>query len=92
MLEKKVAMINISKALIGVSFATLAAIGSASGGMLIAGLTACPAAVLTVEPILTKLKSRKEELLELAIPPWWTSDTITWDNLCTEIGHYLLVF
>ncbi|GAC1654503.1 MAG: hypothetical protein NVS4B12_26660 [Ktedonobacteraceae bacterium] len=72
----------------GVSFATIAAIGSASGSMLIAGFTAVPAAVLAVEPILAKLKARKEELLELPMPPWWTSDSITWNNLCAEIGDH----
>src|ERR1700732_3487203 len=89
MSEKKGAIINVSKALMGVSFAALAAIGSASGNMLIAGLTAVPAGVLAVEPILAKLKSSKEELLELPVPPWWTSDGITWNNLCTEIGDHL---
>lgn len=54
--EKKAAIINISKALVGVSFVTLAAIGSASGSMVIAGLTAIPAAAMTLAPALTKLR------------------------------------
>src|SRR5207247_154865 len=87
--EKKAAIINMSKAMMGVSFATLAAIGSASGSMLIAGLTAIPAAVLATEPILAKLKEKKEDTLELPVPSWWTSDTFTWKNLCTEIGDHL---
>ena len=87
--EKKAAIINISKALAGVSFATLAAIGSASGSMVIAGLTAVPAAIMTVGPALAKLKKKKEDTLELPVPPWWTSDTSTWNNLCAEIGDHL---
>lgn len=87
--EKKSAIINIGKALAGVSFITLAAIGSASGSMVIAGLAAVPAAVMTVGPALAKLKEKKEDTLELPVPPWWTSDTSTWNNLCTEIGDHL---
>src|SRR5438270_1953573 len=87
--EKKSAIINIGKALAGVSFITLAAIGSASGSIVIAGLTAVPAAVMTVAPALAKLREKKEDTLELPVPPWWTSDTPTWNNLCTEIGDHL---
>jgi hypothetical protein len=87
--EKKSAVINIGKALAGVSFITLAAIGAASGSIAIAGLTAVPAAIMTVGPALAKLKEKKEDTLELPIPPWWTSDTSTWNNLCTEIGDHL---
>jgi hypothetical protein len=87
--EKKAAIITISKVLAGVSFVTLAAIGSASGSMVIAGLTAVPAAIMTVGPALAKLKEKKEDVLELPVPPWWTSDTSTWNDLCTEIGDHL---
>ncbi len=63
-MEKKSAIINIGKALAGVSFITLAAIGAASGSMAIAGLTAIPAAAMTVGPALAKLKEKKEDTLE----------------------------
>ncbi len=88
-MEKKSAIINIGKALAGVSFITLAAIGAASGSMAIAGLTAIPAAAMTVGPALAKLKEKKEDTLELPVPPWWTSDTPTWNNICIEIGDHL---
>jgi hypothetical protein len=87
--EKKSATINIGEALAGVSFITLAAIGSASGSMVIAGLTAIPAAAMTVAPALAKLREKKEDILELPVPPWWTSDTPAWNNLCIEIGDHL---
>ena len=91
--DKKVAVLNISKALLGVSFATLAAIGSASGSLWIAGLTAVPAAGLaasdTIGSILTKLKVKNEELLELPMPPWWTNGAESWQATCASIENRL---
>lgn len=89
MSDKKAAIINISKAIAGVSLITLAAVGSASGNITVAGLTAVPAAVMTVGPTLARLKEKKEAILELDAPPWWTSSASTWENLCTEIANHL---
>jgi hypothetical protein len=93
MSEEKVAVLNITKALMGVSFAVLAAIGSATGNIWIAGLTAVPAAGLTasdtIGSMLAKLKVKKEELLELPTPPWWTRATSDWEGICAEIEKHL---
>lgn len=93
MAEKKVATLNITKALMGVSFATLAAIGSASGNLLFAGLAAVPAAGMTafdtLGPVFAKQKAKKDELLELPMPPWWTGSLPSWEGLCAEIGEHL---
>jgi len=93
MAEKKVATLNITKALMGVSFATLAAIGSASGNLLFAGLSAVPIAGMTafdsLGSVFAKQKSRQDELLELPMPPWWTGGLPSWQGLCSEIAEHL---
>jgi HEAT repeat protein/energy-coupling factor transporter ATP-binding protein EcfA2 len=91
--NKKVAKIDIVKAVAGVSFTTLAAIGSSTGHPLLAGLAAVPAAGLAAHNALgdqlARLKSQKENYLEIPSPPWWPHDIRTWQNLCAEIEHHL---
>jgi nucleoside phosphorylase len=92
MSERKSAVLNITKALAGASFTVLAAIGSASGNIWLAGLSALPAASFTAsDTIGTQLKqlARKDELLELPLPPWWMNDAHAWQDLCDQIaGHF----
>ncbi|MBV9229535.1 MAG: hypothetical protein JOZ18_09505, partial [Chloroflexi bacterium] len=91
--NKKVAKIDIVKAVAGVSFATLAAVGGTTGNPVIAGLSAIPAAGLaSYEAIgdqLSILKRQKEKPLEISAPPWWQHDSRSWQNLCAEIGNRL---
>jgi hypothetical protein len=91
--NKKVAKIDFVKAIAGVSFATLAAIGSSTGNPLLAGLAAFPAAGLAAHNnlgnLLTKLKSQREHYLEIPPPLWWTQDARYWQNLCAEVGTHL---
>jgi hypothetical protein len=89
MSDKKAALINISQAITEVSLITLAAVGSASGNIAVAGLTAVPAAMMTVGPTLARLKEKKEAVLELDAPKWWTSDGAIWKGLCNEIANHL---
>lgn len=62
--------------------------GSASGILWLAGLAAIPAATLiasdTVGASLTKLRTEKQldEILELPLPLWWTTDVRAWQDLC----------
>jgi len=91
--NKKVARIDIVKAVAGVSFATLAAIGGSTGNPLIAALTTIPAAGLAsyeaVGDQLAIFKGQKEKPLEISAPPWWQHDSRAWQNLCSEIGSHL---
>src|SRR5437588_5585687 len=91
--NKKVAKIDIVKAIAGVSFATLAAIGSSSGHPLLAGLAAIPAAGIaahnTLGDWLARHKSQRERYLEVPSPPWWAYDFRYWQNLCAEIENRL---
>lgn len=84
--ERKAAILNVSKALLGVSLTALAAIGSASGITWIAGVTALPAASLatpgTLKPLLQK---KKEVYLELPIPHWWTGSATAWQATCSSV-------
>src|SRR5437868_8388040 len=93
MSNKKVARIDFVRAIAGVSFATLAAIGSSTGNPLLAGLAAVPAAGLSAHNnlgnLLGKMKSQKEHYLEISPPIWWASDMRSWQNLCAEIGNRL---
>jgi hypothetical protein len=85
MQNKKVAKIDIVKAVAGVSFATLAAVGSTTGNPVVAGLSAIPAAGLaSYEAIgdqLSLLKRQKEKPLEIPVPPWWQHDSRSWQIL-----------
>jgi nucleoside phosphorylase len=92
--KRKSAILNITKAVMQVSLVTLAAIGSASGNIWIAGLTALPAASLsaseTIGSEFRKLKAApKEEQIVLPVPGWWPRDSRTWQNLCDEISSHL---
>ena len=95
MSKKNAAKIDMIKAIAGVSFATLAAIGGATGNPLIAGLSVIPSAGLASSEAIgdqmqvIKSKLQKENYLELPSPPWWTHDTRSWQNLCAEIGNSL---
>ena len=88
--EPKSAVISVGKALLGVSFATLAAVGGASGVGWIAAVTAVPGAVLgasdSLKPLVDQLRGKKEDILELPIPQWWSSRNDTsWQDTCTSI-------
>lgn len=91
--NKKVARIDIIKAIAGVSFTTLTAIGGSTGHPLLAGLAALPAAGLaahnTLGDRLAKLKSQKEKYLEIPPPFWWIYDLQNWQNLCAEVENNL---
>jgi hypothetical protein len=91
--KKSRAVLNISKALMGVSFAALAAIGSASGNLLFAGLSALPAAGLatteTLGSLFTSSRTKKETLLEVPIPNWWTGNAASWQAVCATIENRL---
>ena len=91
--NKDLAKIDMVKAIAGVSFATLAAIGGASGNPMIAGLAALPAAGLSsyrlIDDQFNKLKSQNEKYLELPPPHWWTRDNRSWQELCTDIEHII---
>lgn len=89
MTEKKAAIIDISNALAEVSFLILASVGGASGNLVAAGLTAFPAAAMKMGLALARLKEKKEAVLELDVPKWWTSDFAAWKGLCNEIVEHL---
>jgi hypothetical protein len=92
--ETRSAVISISKALLGVSFVTLAALGGASGVGWIAAATAAPGAALnaadSLGPLLQKLREKKEDFLEIPLPPWWSRrDDSSWQDVCTTIESRL---
>jgi hypothetical protein len=72
MAKKKVAKIEFAKVAAGISFATLAAIGGATGNIAFAGLAAIPAASLasyeTLRDQLGWFKTQKEKTLEIPAP------------------------
>jgi HEAT repeat protein len=91
--KKKVAKIDIVKAVAGVTFATLAAVGGSTGNPLFAGLAAIPSAGLAAHIALGdqlgRLKTRKEKYLEIPPPEWWTDNIHSWQHLCAEIENHL---
>jgi len=91
--NKKAAKIDIVKAVAGISFTTLAAIGGSTGNPLLAGLATVSAAGLASHNALgdqlARLKTRKENYLEIPPPFWWTHDIRSWQNVCAEIEHHL---
>lgn len=95
MSEKKVATLNVWKALSGIPLAAFAAWGSATGNPWLAALLAVPAAGWatsdTIGDLLDKLRpqERSEHLLELPIPFWWKDSIPFWEGLCAEIGDHL---
>src|SRR5947209_7021857 len=95
MTEKHVATIDIAKALAGVPLTVFAAVGSASGNLLFAGLAALPPAILvaydTIKGSLQagKLNMQEEKPLEIPAPFGWKSDIPSWKSLCAEIEQRL---
>jgi hypothetical protein len=94
MSDKRVVILNISKALAGIPLASLAAWGSATSIPWLAALLTIPVAVLiasdTIGSQVAKLRSRKlNEEIELVVPDWWTRDTRSWQNVCMEISDHL---
>lgn len=87
--ERKTAIINVSKGLLGVSLAALAAIGGATGNIWLAGAAAVPGAVLTSGLLGPLLDKKKEESLELPAPPWWGHGEKEWLAICAEIETHL---
>ncbi len=92
--ETKSAVISISKALLGVSFSAIAALGGASGISWIAAATAVPGATLnavdSLGPVLQKFKGKKEEILEIPMPPWWSRrEDASWQEVCTSVESQL---
>src|SRR2546428_1076639 len=89
MSEKQPAVINISKILKDVSLPTIAAIGSATGNIWIAGAAAVPAAIAASDTLKSLLQKKQEEHLELSAPPWWTKSGQSWQITCASIENGL---
>src|SRR5258708_6232320 len=91
MVERKAAIINISKGLLNVSLVTLSAIGGATGNPLLAGAAAIPQAVASSGILKPFLEKKQEEHLELPIPPWWTGEpqSQSWQTVCSSIEYHL---
>lgn len=89
MSERKGAVLNVSKGLLGVSLTALTAIGSATGNVWLAGAAAIPGALANSEILKTLLKEQKEEQIELPMPPWWTEDVVSWQAVCSSIENQL---
>ena len=89
MADKKAGIIHVGKALMNVSFAVFAAIGSASGNIPFAALSAIPlAASQTIGPLLARSGSKQDETLELPAPLWWPESIPAWQGLCAEIEDH----
>lgn len=91
MSERKTAIINISKGLLNVSLAAIAAVGSATGNGWLAGATAIPGALAASGTLKPLLEKKQEEHLELSIPPWWTKEpqSQSWQEVCSSIENRL---
>ncbi len=91
MSDRKAAIINVSKGLLNVSLATLTAVGSATGNPLVAGAAVIPQAVASSGILKPFLEKKREEYLELPVPPWWTGDPPfqTWQEVCSTIEYRL---
>src|SRR5947209_6120029 len=90
MSERTAAILHISKALLGVSLTTLAAIGSATGNVVLAGLSTLPGASLAaLDQLGPQLARQHDDRLELPMPPWWTRDAASWQNTCAIIEQQL---
>ena len=86
--EKRIALINVSKGLLGVSLATLAAMGGATGNIWLAGAAVVPGAVLA-SGLLSQLVGKKEEAFEIPAPPWWGRGEKAWQSVCSHIEEHL---
>ncbi|HLX58067.1 MAG TPA: hypothetical protein VKR83_13685 [Ktedonobacteraceae bacterium] len=89
MSDRKAGIINVSKALLNVSLATLTAVGSATENPLLAGAAAIPQAVASSGILKPFLEKKQEEYLELPIPPWWKGEpqSKSWEEVCSTIGY-----
>ena len=87
--DPKIARITISKALMNISFTTIAAIGSACGIPWVAGATALPGAMAASGTLQAILNSKKEEHLDLPFPPFWTLSAASWQIVCSRIEYRL---
>src|SRR5260370_6023118 len=89
MTTNKKARLNVSKAVMGVSFTTLAGMGSATGSVWIVGAAALPLGIFaasdTIASLLHNADAKQEAFLELPIPAWWLNDVPTWEGVCAEI-------
>lgn len=89
MSERKTAIINVSKGLLGVSLVALAAIGGATGNIWLAGAAAVPGAALSYGLLGPLLDKKPEERLELPVPPWWGHGEKAWQSVCVGIEEHL---
>jgi len=87
--ERKAAIINVSKGLLNVSLVALSAVGGATGNPLLAGAAAIPQAVSSSGILKPFLEKKREEHLELPIPPWWTGEPQSWQTVCSSIEYRL---
>ncbi len=78
MSTNKKALLNVGKAVIGISFTTLASMGSATGNVWIAGAAALPLGIFaasdTIASLLHNPDDKQEGFLELPMPGWWLND------------------
>ncbi|GAC1358404.1 MAG: hypothetical protein NVSMB38_41440 [Ktedonobacteraceae bacterium] len=92
-MEKKTAAINVTKALAGISLAVLAAVGGASGSILLAGLSAIPAAALanadTIGALLRRTQNKNDVVLTVSSPPWWIGNATLWQDICASVENKL---
>lgn len=89
MAERKKAIINVSKGLLGVSLTALAAVGGTTGNPWLAGAAAVPGAVLASGLLGPLLDRKKEGSLELPAPPWWGQGEGEWLAVCAGIETHL---
>src|SRR5450759_2048115 len=91
MSERKAAIINVSKGLLNVSLTAIAAIGSATGNIWVAGATAIPGALATSGTLKPFLEKKQQEHLELSMPTWWTQETLSlsWQAACSSVEAHL---
>jgi len=91
MVEKKAAIINVSKGLLNISLVTIAAMASASGNVWLAGATAIPGALVSLDTLRPLLEKKQEERLELPIPAWWTQEPLlqSWQSACSCVEAHL---
>lgn len=89
MAERKKAIINVSKGLLGVSLTALAAVGGTTGNPWLAGAAAVPGAVLASGLLGPLLDRKQEESLELPAPPWWGHGEKEWLAVCAGIEAHL---
>lgn len=89
MSERKSALINVSKGMLNISLTALAAIGSATGNIWLAGATAIPGAIVASGTLKPLLEKKQEEYLELPVPPWWTESPQSWQTTCSSIENRL---